>query len=87
MYIYFLNRKNYLLFKNHLPKNIVKIFLSTILMSFLLIFALDYFIDYLDYTYQYKSVYLILIVSFAAVVYLISCYLTGVFKVKNFKTN
>ena len=87
MYIYFLNKKNYLLFKNYLPKNIVKILLSTILMSFLLIFALDYFIDYLDYTYQYKSVYLILIVSFAAVVYLISCYLTGVFKVKNFKTN
>ena len=87
IYIYFLNIKNYLLIKNYLPKNILKIILSTILMSFLLILALDHYISYLDYNYKYKSVYLMLIVSFVAGVYLITCYLAGVLKVKNFKTN
>ena len=87
IYIYFLNNKNFLLLKNYLPKNILKIILSTILMSFLLMFALDYYGDYLDYTYKYKSVYLLIIVGFVASVYLISCYLTGVLKTKNFKTN
>ena len=56
-------------------------------MSFLLMFTLDYYADYLDYTYKYKSVYLLIIVGFVASVYLISCYLTGVLKTKNFKTN
>ncbi len=87
IYIYLLNNKNFLLLKNYLPKNILKIILSTILMSFLLIFALDYYADYLHYTYKYKSVYLLIIVGFVASVYLISCYLTGVLKTKNFKTN
>ncbi len=87
IYIYFLNEKNYLLLKSYLPKNIFKIILSTILMSFLLTFALDYYSDYLDYTYKYKSVYLLIIVCFVASVYLISCYLTGVLKIRNFRTN
>ena len=56
-------------------------------MSFLLITALDHYSNYLEYTYKYKSVYLITIVCFVGSVYLISCYLTGVLKTKNFKTN
>jgi len=87
IYMYLLNDKNFLLLKNYLPKNILKIILSTILMSFLLTFALDYYADHLDYAYKYKSVYLLIIVGFVASVYLISCYLTGVLKTKNFKTN
>ena len=87
IYMYLLNDKNFLLLKNYLPKNILKIILSTILMSFLLTFALDYYADHLDYAYKYKSVYLVIIVGFVASVYLISCYLTGVLKTKNFKTN
>jgi putative peptidoglycan lipid II flippase len=87
IYMYLLNNKNFLLLKNYLPKNILKIILSTILMSFLLMFALDYYSDYLDYTYKYKSVYLLTIVGFVAGIYLISCYLTGLLKGRNFKTN
>ena len=56
-------------------------------MSFLLMFSLDLFTNYLDYTYKYKSVYLMIIVGFVAGVYLILCYLTGVLKTKNFKIN
>ena len=87
VYTYLLNSKNYLLLKEYLPKNIFKIILSTILMSLLLLFSLDYYEGYLDYTYKYKSVYLMLIVGFVAAIYLLSCRLMGVLKIKNFKTN
>ena len=87
IYLYILNSKNYLLLKNYLFKNILKIIISTIFMAFLLLLALDHYVSYLDYAYKYKSVYLMLIVGFVAGVYLITCYLTGVLKVKNFKTN
>jgi hypothetical protein len=56
-------------------------------MSVILIFALDHYVNYLEYNYKYKAAYLILIVSFVAGVYLIACYLSGILKVKNFKTN
>ena len=87
IYTYILNDKNFLLLRNYLPKNILKIILSTAFMSFLLMFGLDYYADYLDYNYKYKSVYLLIIVGFVGSVYLISCYLTGILKTKNFKTN
>jgi putative peptidoglycan lipid II flippase len=87
IYIYLLNQKNILLLKNYLPKNILKIALSTFFMSFILIFALEHYADYLDYTYKYKSIYLLIIVGFVAGVYLILCYLTGILKTKNYKTN
>ena len=87
LYIYLLNSKNFLLIKNYLPKNILKIILNTIFMSFLLMFALNHYEDYLDYTYKYKSVYLLIIVGFVASVYLISCYLIGILKIRNFRTN
>ena len=85
IYIYLLNNKNFLLLKNYLPSSIIKIVLSTILMSFLLIFALDHYANYLDYNYKYKSVYLLTIIGFVAGIYLILCYLTGLLKKKNFK--
>ena len=87
IYIYLLKNKNFLILKKYLPKNILKITSSTILMSLLLMLSLDYYSDYLDYTYKYKSVYLLIIVGFVASVYLISCYLTGVLKIRNFRTN
>ena len=87
VYMYLLNKKNFLLLKKYLPRNITKIILNTVFMSFLLMFALNYYADYLDYDYKYKSVYLLIIVSFVSIVYLISCYLTGILKTKNFKTN
>ena len=43
--------------------------------------------EYLDYTYIYKSLYLLIIVGFAGIVYFISCYLLGLLKTKNYRTN
>ena len=87
LYLYLLNDKKFLLLQSYLPKNILKVILSTIIMCIILIFTLDNFSDYLDYNYKYKSVFLMLIISFTAAVYLISCYLIGILKVKNFKTS
>ena len=42
---------------------------------------------YLDYTYVYKSIWLLFIVGFVGIVYFISCYLLGLLKLKNYRTN
>ena len=84
-YIYFLNKKNLLNIESNLYKNVFKVVLNTILMSSILVFFLEYSSYNLAYEHKYKSVYLLLIVSFVAVFYLISCYFTGLLKTKNFK--
>ena len=87
LYLIILHNNNYLLLKNYLPRNVLKVILNSILMSTLLIYALDYFSSYLHFDYKYKSVYLIVIVGFVASIYLVSSYLTGLLKNKNFKAN
>jgi len=87
IYLYLLNLKNSLLLKKQLVISLIKISISTMVMSLILVFALENFASYLVYTYNYKAVYLILIVSFVGILYLISCYLLGVLKLKNYKTN
>ena len=85
IYISLLNKKNHLLPRDYLLKNIIKIILNTAIMSFILVLALDHFADYLQYSYKFKSFYLISIVGFVACIYLVSCYLFGLLKNKNFK--
>jgi hypothetical protein len=48
---------------------------------------LKHYASYLDYSYNYKAIYLISIVGFTGSVYLLSCYLLGILKIKNYKTN
>ena len=67
--------------------NFIKILISTIIMSSILLLSLEKFAVYLDYSYNYKAVYLISIVSFVGMFYLLSCYLLGILKLKNYKTN
>ena len=87
IYIYLLNSKNILLLKNQLIINFTKILISTIVMSSILLFFLNKFANYLDYSNDYKAVYLISIISFVGMFYLLSCYLLGILKLKNYKTN
>ena len=87
IYIYLLNQRKFLLLKVNLVPNFIKILVSTIIMSLILIFALNNYASYLDYSYKFKVIYLISIVGFAGAIYLLSCYLLGVLKVKNYKTN
>ena len=87
IYLYLLNRKKILLLQSHLMINLIKILISTFVMSSILLFSLNKFTNYLEYSYNYKAVYLISIVSFVGMFYLLSCYLLGVLKVKNYKAN
>ncbi len=87
MYIYLLNQKKSLLLKIELIPNFIKILASTIIMSLILVLTLDNYASYLDYTYKFKAIYLISIVGFVGIVYLLSCYLLGILKIKNYKTN
>ena len=87
IYIYLLNSKKILLLKNQLMLNFAKILISTIFMSFILLFFLDKFANNLDYSYNYKAIYLISIIGFVGIFYLLSCYLLGIMKLKNYKTN
>ena len=85
-YIYLLNQKKSLLLNIKLLPSLLKIFASTIIMSFILVLTLNNYACYLDYTYKYKAIYLLSIISFAGIVYLLSCYLFGILKIKNYKT-
>jgi putative peptidoglycan lipid II flippase len=86
-YIYLLNQKNYLLLNKQLIPNFLKILTSTIILCFILVLALNNFAGNLDYEYKFKAIYLLLIVGFTGIVYLLSCYLFGILKKKNYKTN
>ena len=87
IYIYLLNEKKSLLIKKELLVSFLKILISTIIMSFILILALEKYSSNLDYMYNYKAFYLIGIVGFTGVVYLLSCRILGILKIKNYKTN
>ena len=86
-YFYLLNQKKSLLLDVRLIPNFLKIICSTIIMSFILVLALNNFADYLDYNYKLKAIYLISIVGFAGIVYLLSCFILGILKIKNYKAN
>ena len=87
IFLYILKKRNYLILKYELLKNAIKIILSSIIMALVLVFLLEKFSDNLAYSYNYKSIYLIIIVSFVGIVYLLSCYLLGLLKMRNYKTN
>ncbi|MDA9180762.1 murein biosynthesis integral membrane protein MurJ [Pelagibacteraceae bacterium] len=86
-YVYLLNQKKSLLLNNQLIPNFVKILVSTIIMSFILVSALNNYAIYLDYAYKFKAMYLLLIVGFTGIIYLLSCFILGILKVKNYKIN
>ena len=87
LYFVFLQKYISSLFKLNFLKFFLKISISTLLMSVILAIGLDYFSENLEYFNKYKSIYLLFIVSFVATIYLISCYLLGVLKIKNYKIN
>jgi len=86
-YLYLLEQKSYLLLKIDLLKNLFKIIVSTLIMSFILIFTLDTFFNSLNYINNYKAGYLISIISFVGFIYLLSCYFLGILNLKKYKTN
>ena len=86
-YLILLNKSKFLIIKNLPYINIFKIIFSTTTMSVALYYGLDLFEDKLIYNNNYKSIYLLIMVSLMAIIYLISCYFFGLLKSKNYKTN
>ena len=86
-YAFLLQKYKTINFEVKLFNNFFKILSSSMLMALVLMYSLDYFTVNLDYSNKYKSIYLMFIVSFMATIYLISCYLFGVLKTKNYKVN
>ena len=87
IFIYLLKKRKYLQLENKLLGNSIRIGISSIIMAFVLVLALKNYSSYLDYAYDYKSIYLLIIVGFVGIVYLLSCYLLGLLKIKNYSTN
>ena len=87
IFFIFLIKKNILYLQYQLFKNCLKIVFSSIIMAFVLLLALEKYSTNLNYTYNYKSIYLLIIVGIVAIVYLLSCYLLGLLKIKKYKTN
>ena len=87
IYLVLLLKKNYLILQSNLLYNTFKIFVSSIIMSLVLKLALGRYSNFLEYSYNFKSIYLLIIVCFAAIVYLLSCYLLGLLKIKYYKAN
>ena len=86
IFLYILIRKNFINLKMELFKNIIKILISSLIMSLMLVFSLEKFSSYLDYEYIYKSIYLLIIIGSVGIIYLLSCYLLGLLKIKSYKT-
>ena len=87
VYFYLLTKNKLLFLQKKLIKNIFKIIASSALMCAVLLLSLQKYASYLDYSNIYKSIFLIIIVCFAGIVYLISCYLFGLLKIKNYKAD
>ena len=84
-YFYLLNNKKFINFENKTLLNLLKISFAVILMCFFLYFSLDYFEDKFEYTYNFKLIYLLIVVGLSAGVYLLAANLLGVLNLKGYK--
>ncbi len=87
IYLVLLSKHDYFKFKTFLIVNVIKIITSALIMVLFLHFGINFFEDNLIYDNYYKSFYLIMLIVFAAIIFLIISNLLGVLKIKNFKTN
>ena len=85
LYLFLLGKSKFLFFENLPINNLLKIIFSTFIMSFVLYYGLTFFEDKLAYDNIYKSIYLVFMISLVATIYLITCYLFGLLKFKNYR--
>jgi len=84
-YFYLLNSKKFINFENKTLLNLLKISFAVMLMCFFLYFSLDYFEDKFEYSYNFKLIYLLIVVGLSAGVYLLAANLLGVLNLKSYK--
>ena len=81
----FLSYNGYYNFRNSVFFNILKIFISTILMGLFFKFLIQNFKLYLEYWFQYKIVSLLIIVSLTLIFYVTVSILIKAFKISDIK--
>ncbi len=81
----YLIKKKYFIFDSTLNLSIIKIFLSSIITSFLFYQLIRYFNDLLVYESEYKLLTIILIIIFIFLVYMMISILTKAFKMSDIK--
>ena len=86
IYFYLLQRNKFLNFNNKITSNFIKIVFSTLFMSIFLIFSLKYFEDKFQYDYDFKLIYLLIVVSFSASIYLLMTKFFGILNFKSYKS-
>ena len=84
IYFYLLNNKKIINFEKKTLINLLKISFSVTLMCFFLYFSLDYFEDKFEYAYNFKLIYLLIVVGLSAGVYLITASRLGVLNLKSY---
>ena len=84
IYFYILKKNKFILFNKPFLNNFLLVIFNSALMTLFLVFTLTFYSEYLDFYYKFKAIYLLLIVGFAAVIYLIMCYLTRLLEFKKF---
>ena len=82
IYFYLLNNKKIINFEKKTLINLLKISFSVTLMCFFLYFSLDYFEDKFEYAYNFKLIYLLIVVGLSAGVYLITASRLGVLNLR-----
>tara|TARA_B100000579_G_scaffold410264_1_gene400025 strand:+ start:28 stop:1554 length:1527 start_codon:yes stop_codon:yes gene_type:complete len=85
IYFILLKKEKLLVFENKTLINILKILIVTILMCFFLYFGLEYFEDKLEYTYNFKLIYLLIVIGLSAAIYLLVTNLLGILKLESYK--
>ena len=87
IYVVLLVKSKYINVKSLFFINVIKVLISSLIMSLGLYYLLGFFEDKLIYSNYYKSFYLIMIIILATSAYLLLVRLLGVLKIKNFKTS
>jgi putative peptidoglycan lipid II flippase len=85
IYFILLSRSKILSFENRTLLNFLKISFATMLMCFFLYFGLDYFEDKLNYAYNFKLIYLLIVIGLSAAIYLTITNLLGVLNFKSYQ--
>ena len=86
-YLYILLKIGYLKIESKFYTQLIKIVLSTSIMSYVFHNSINYFAKNLGYSSDYKILYLLFIVIFVALLYFLICYFLKVFNLRSFKTN
>ncbi len=85
IYFIFLNKNKIIFLKNIFTSNLLKIIITTFLMTIFLYNGLNYFEDKFEYSNKFKLIYLLIVVGLSSAVYLIITKVLGVLNLKSYK--